>query len=85
MSRPRFNAERALLAEIEWDAKKSVALTNELIAACRFAVAAWRHEHRRCSHELCSAMRRLEKLVGQDDHLERTPSQVSAGDARLRP
>ena len=67
MSHPRFDPERALLAEIELNAKKSIELTNELIAATRDAVGAWKQQRWRSSNELCVAMRRLDKLVGCRD------------------
>lgn len=67
MSHPRFDPERALLAEIELNAKKSIALTNELITASRNAVRAWKAASYMFPHELNVAMRRLDKLVGCRD------------------
>lgn len=67
MSQRVFNPERAMLAELELAAKRSIGLTNELIAASRKAVAAWKDAPYRSTHELNVAMRRLDKLVGSPD------------------
>lgn len=64
MSFRRFDPEKALLAEIDLAAKKSVAMTNELIAASQAAVRAWKAAPYMFPHEVNVAMRRLDKLVG---------------------
>lgn len=67
MSFRRFDPETALLAQIDLSTRKSVELTNELIAVSRRAVAAWKNQPVRSTHELNVAMRRLDKLVGCPD------------------
>lgn len=62
-----YNPERVMLAELELAAKRSIELTNSLIAASRDAVRAWKDQPYNSSHELNVAMRRLDKLVGCRD------------------
>lgn len=62
-----YNPERVMLAELELAAKRSVELTNLLIAASRDAVRAWKAAPYMFPHELNVAMQRLDKLVGCSD------------------